>query len=160
MPKNIRLNSAHCFILKIQNKRELQQIAFNHSPDIDFKDFMNIYNNLQIFTIFSKPYSFLVIFHQIILHVSELFIMTIDEKLQYDIKREAAKISALSSGKIDEYEYLTAEEIFPSNKRQIIDQDNFAYSPLQKACEKQTKKIEDQGKQQIKTIEDHEIQLF
>ena len=60
---------------------------------------MNIYNNLQIFTIFSKPYPFLVIFHQIILHVSELFIMTIVEKLQYDINREAAKISALSSEK-------------------------------------------------------------
>ena len=86
--------------------------------------------------------------------------MTIVEKLQYDINREAAKISALSSGKIDEYEYLTAEEIFPSNKRQIIDQDKFAYCPLQKACGKQTKKIEDQGKQQIKTIEDHEKQLF
>ena len=64
-----------------------------------------------------------------------------DEKIQYDINREAAKISALSSGKIDEYEYLTAEEIFPSHKRQIIDQGKFAYSPLEKACEKQTKKL-------------------
>ena len=38
-----------------------------------------------------------------------------DEKLQYDINREAAKISVLSSGRIDEYEYLTGEEILPSN---------------------------------------------
>ena len=38
-----------------------------------------------------------------------------DEKLQYDINREAAKISALSSGKLDAYEYLTGEEILPSN---------------------------------------------
>ena len=43
-----------------------------------------------------------------------------DEKLQYDIYREAAKISALSSGKIDKYEYLTGEEILPSNQQQII----------------------------------------
>ena len=42
-PKNIRLNSTHYFIMKIPNKWELQQIAFNHSSDIDFKDFMNIY---------------------------------------------------------------------------------------------------------------------
>ena len=43
-----------------------------------------------------------------------------DEKLQYDINREAAKILALSSGKIDKYEYLTEEEILPSNKQQMI----------------------------------------
>ena len=45
-----------------------------------------------------------------------------DEKLQYDINREAAKKSALSSGKIDKYEYLTGEEILPSNQKQIIEQ--------------------------------------
>ena len=44
-----------------------------------------------------------------------------DEKLQYNINREAAKISALSSGKIDKYEYLTVEEILPSNQQQIIE---------------------------------------
>ena len=44
-----------------------------------------------------------------------------DEKLQYDINREAEKISALSSGKIDKYQYLTGEEILPSNQRQIIE---------------------------------------
>ena len=43
-----------------------------------------------------------------------------DEKLQYDINREAAKISALSSGKIDKYEYLTGEEILSSNQQQIL----------------------------------------
>ena len=69
-----------------------------------------------------------------------------DEKLQYDINREAAKISALSSGKIDKYEYLTGEEILPSNQQRIIQQAKFAYSPLGKALEKQIKTIEDQGK--------------
>ena len=78
-----------------------------------------------------------------------------DEKLQYDINREAAKISALSSGKIDKYEYLTGEEILPSNQQQIIEQAKFTYSPLGKAFEKQIKTIEDQGKKQVKTIQDN-----
>ena len=76
-----------------------------------------------------------------------------DEKLQYDINREAAKISALSSGKIDQYEYLTGEEILPSNQQQIIQQAKFNYSPLGKAFEKQTKTIENQGKKQVAALE-------
>ena len=56
-----------------------------------------------------------------------------DEKLQYDIIREAAKISALSSGKLHKYEYLTGEDILQSNQQQIIDQTKFTYSPLGKA---------------------------
>ena len=53
VPKDVRLNSTHFFIMKIPNKRELQQIALNHSSDIDFKDFMNIYKNaLQNHTLF------------------------------------------------------------------------------------------------------------
>ena len=72
-----------------------------------------------------------------------------DEKLQYDINREAATISALSSGKLDRYEYLTGEEILPSNQQQIIEQTKFTYSTLGKAFEKQTKTIEDQGKKQV-----------
>ena len=78
-----------------------------------------------------------------------------DEKLQYDINREAAKISGLSSGKIDKYEYLTGEEILPLNQQQIIEQAKFTYSPLGKAFKKQTKTIEDQGKKQVKAIQDN-----
>ena len=75
--------------------------------------------------------------------------MTIDdqiksEKFQYDINRKAVKISALSSGKSDKYEYLTGEEILPSNKQQVIEQAKFTYSPLGKAFEKQIKTIENQ----------------
>ena len=81
-----------------------------------------------------------------------------DEKLQFDINREAATISVLSSGKIDKYEYLTGEEILPSNQRQIIEQAKFTYSPLGKAFEKQTKTIEDQGEKQIKAIQDKSIE--
>ena len=53
-----------------------------------------------------------------------------DEKLQYYINREVAKISALSLGKIDKYEYFTGEETLPSNQQQIIEQAIFTYSPL------------------------------
>ena len=84
--------------------------------------------------------------------------MTIDdqirnEKLQYDLNREAAKISALSSGKIHKYEYLTGEDILPSNQQQIIEQAKFTYSPLGKAFEKQIKTIEDKGQKQSDALE-------
>ena len=55
-----------------------------------------------------------------------------DEKLQYDINREAAKISALSSGKIHKYEYLTGEDVLPSNQQHIIEETKFTYSPFGK----------------------------
>ena len=65
-----------------------------------------------------------------------------DEKIQYDINREAFKISALSSGKIRTYEYFTGEDILPSNQQQIIEQAKFTYSASGKAFEKQIKTIE------------------
>ena len=55
VPKDVRLNSTHFFIMKILNKRKLQQIALNHSSDINFKDFMKIYKECT-----KEPYSFLV----------------------------------------------------------------------------------------------------
>ena len=76
-----------------------------------------------------------------------------DEKLQYGINREAAKISALSLNKFNKHEYLTGEEILPSNQKQMIEQAKFTYSSLGKAFEKQTKTIEDQGEKQIKAIQ-------
>ena len=82
-----------------------------------------------------------------------------DEKLEYDINTEAAKISVLSSGKIDKYEYLTGEEILPSNQKQIKEQARFTYSPLEKAFKKRTKAIEDQGEKQIKAINDNKKQV-
>ena len=77
-----------------------------------------------------------------------------DEKLQYGINRKTAQISALSSGNIPKYEYLTGEDILPSNQQQIIEQAKFTYSPLGKDFEKQIKTIEDQGKKKIKAIQD------
>ena len=94
----------------------------------------------------AKPYSYLVIgatlasdnplcFGKNLLERIQNLIMATDgqirdEKLEYDIKREEARISALSSGKFDKYEYLTGEEILPSNQRKIIEQAKFTYSPL------------------------------
>ena len=66
-----------------------------------------------------------------------------DEKKQYDVNREAAKVSALSSGKIDKYEFLIVKEILPSDQSRIIEQAKFAYSPLGKAVEKQIQIMED-----------------
>ena len=64
-----------------------------------------------------------------------------NEKRQYDINREATKISALSSGKLHKYEYLTGEDILPSNQQQMIKQTKFTYSPLGKAFDKQIKQL-------------------
>ena len=69
VPKDVRLNSTHFFIMKVPNKRELQQIALNHSSDIDFKNFMKIYKKCT-----TETYSFLVndtTYHQMILKGSE-----------------------------------------------------------------------------------------
>ena len=109
--------------MKIPDKKELQQIAFNNSADIDSKYFLNLYKRCT-----SKTYSFLVNdttlasdnplrYRCNLLERVYKLIMTIedkirDEKLQYDINREAAKISGLSSGKIDKYEYLTVDEYY------------------------------------------------
>ena len=59
-----------------------------------------------------------------------------DEKMQYDINREAANLSTLLSGKLDKYENLSGEEIVPFNQKQIIEQAKFVYSHLEKAFEK------------------------
>ena len=75
-----------------------------------------------------------------------------DEKLQYDINREATNISVLSSRITDKYERLTEEEMLASNQRQIIEQAKFTYSPSGKAFEKQKKTIEEEGKKHIDAI--------
>ena len=88
VPKGIRLNLTHYFILKIQNKRELQQFAFNHSSDIDFEAFMNLYKKF-----IEKIYSFLVIdttvasdnssrFRKNLLEITYDLIMAIDDEIK------------------------------------------------------------------------------
>ena len=162
VPKSIRINSTHNFVLKIPNKREFQQIAFNHSSDLYFQYFMNLYKECT-----AKPYSFLGIDATLALDNSSCFrknllkgilklIMTIDnkirdEKLQYNINREVAKISALSSDKVVKYESLAGEEILPFDESRIIEQGKFTYFALSEAFEK--KPIEDQGIKQVEASE-------
>ena len=84
-----------------------------------------------------------------------------DEKLQYHINREAAKISVWSSDKILKYKHLTGKDILPSDQQQIIEQTKCTYSPLGKAFKKQTKTIEDQGQKQaeaLKSLESKSIE--
>ena len=78
----------------------------------------------------------------------------IDEKLQYNVNREAAKISVLSSCKIDKYGYLKGEGevILPSDQSIIIEHAKFTYSPLWKAFEKQIKTFENQGIKQVEAL--------
>ena len=75
-----------------------------------------------------------------------------DEKLQYVINTEAAKISALSSGKTHKYENLTGKYKLPSNQQQIVEEAIFTYSSLGKAFEKQIKAIEDQEQKQVDAL--------
>ena len=80
--------------------------------------------------------------------------MILIEKLRYDINREAAKISTLSSDKIHKYKYLTGEDILPSNQQQIIEQARLTYPPFRKAFEKWIKTTEDRGEKQIQANQD------
>ena len=145
VPKNIKQNATNYFVMKIPNKTELQQIPFNHSSDTDFHGLMNLHKKCT-----AKPYSFLVIdialtsdkvlhFKKNLVEWIKRLIMAIDdkirdEKLHYDINRKAAKISALWSGKIDKYEFLTGEEILRFfDQSRIIEQAKVTYSPLGKA---------------------------
>ena len=75
--------------------------------------------------------------------------MTVNDQI-----RQAAKISALSSAKIHKYEYLTGEDILPSNQQKIMQKARFTYSPLGKAFEKQVKTIEDQRQKQVDALKD------
>ena len=73
-----------------------------------------------------------------------------DEKLQYNVNKEAATISALSLGKIDKYKYLTGEEILPSNQQKIVEQAKFIYYPLGKTFEKQIIQLKIKDKNKLK----------
>ena len=73
--------------------------------------------------------------------------------MRYDINREPVKISALSSGKIDKYKFLTGKEVLLSDQSRIIDQAKFTYSLLVKSFEKQIKTSEEQGKKEFEALE-------
>ena len=73
-----------------------------------------------------------------------------DEKLQYNINREAAEIPAWSSGKVDKHEYLAVQ--ISSNQKQILEKAKFTYFPLGKSFEKQTKQLKIKEKKQVDVL--------
>ena len=136
--------------MKINNKRESQNIAINHSADIDYKDFLKIYRECT-----NKPFNFMTIDTTLPTSNSLRFRknlfdtlkkMTVIDQIkilkrkikqnetQYDLDREAAKISALSSKNLDKYEYLTGEDL--GLKPSTVENAKFEYSPLGKICNK------------------------
>ena len=152
VPKTIRLNATHYFIMKIPNKRELQQIASNHSSDIDFKDFMKLYKEYN-----KEPYSFLVndttlssdnplrfrknLFKMIIRKNIKAINNKIKEnKAQYNLDKQTATISALSSGNVSKYELLTDKDVLPEKYllEKATTMKRFDYSSLGKELNAQT----------------------
>ena len=124
--------------MKIQNKKELQQVASNHSFDISIKESIILY---KIYIV--KPYFFLAINnslasdnplnlrYNLLERMWKLIIITDDkirdEKLQFDINREVTNIFPLSSSKINNSEYLTGEKISFSFQNQVKDRAKFTY---------------------------------
>ena len=126
IPKDVRLNSTQYLIMKINNRKELQNFAINHSADIHYNNFVRIYRECT-----RKLYSFLTIdttlpasdplrFEKICFLLIKMTVTDqlkiIDNKIkvnqsQYDLDRLAAKISAYSSGNLRKYEYLTGEDL-------------------------------------------------
>ena len=148
-PKDARLNSTHYLIMKIHNKRGLQNIAIDHSTDIDYKHFLKIYRNctnepfLTIDTALpaDNPMRFRKNFFRtsfIKMKLTEQ-VKILDDKIkankaQYDLDKEAAKISALSNDELEKYEYLTGEDL--GYKPDVVQKAKFDYSPLGKVFNK------------------------
>ena len=181
VPKEVRLNSTHYLIMKIHNQKELQHIATNHSTDIDYKDFMMICRKCT-----SVPHSFLTIdttlpansflrlkkksFRSLIKMTLTDELKILDYKIntnqaQYNLDREVAKISTLSSKELNKYEYLTGEDL--GYKPRVVEKAKFQYSPsgkvFNKGLEKEDRKeellkrlknTEGKNEEQLKNIED------
>ena len=75
--------------------------------------------------------------------------MTINDKIKDEKTQEATNTPALSSGKINKYEYLTSEEILPSDLSRTIEQATFKYSPLKRAFEKHKKRLKNKEKNKL-----------
>ena len=159
------------------NEDSHQNIAINHSADIDYKEVMNIYRECTY-----KPYSFLTIdttlpadipFRFRKNHIRFIIKMTLTDEInvladkikanqaQYNLDREAAKISALSSGELEKNEYLTGEDL--GYKPGVVEQNRFEYSPLgnvfNKKLEKDDKREEYTNEKQLQTIKNEHLKL-
>ena len=113
VPKDVRLNSTDYLIMRINNKRELQNIVINHSANIDYNDFMKIYRECT-----NRPFNFLTI------DTTLLASNTLRLRRNW---RKTAKISAPSSNNLGKYEYLTSKDL--GFKPSTIEQTKFEYSP-------------------------------
>ena len=107
--KDVRVNSTHYLIIKINNKRELKNIAINHSADIDYQDFIKIYRECTKEPSASVPLRFRKYLFDSYKNDNKKKEEIMQNEAQYDLDRKAAKISALSSNNLDKYEYLTGE---------------------------------------------------
>ena len=141
VPKKIGLNSTYHFIMKVPSQQELQQIAHNHSSDAEIINFMSLYA--------AKRYSVIAnvailesdnalcigqnIFKRIWKRVMTNDDKIRDEKLQYNINRETASISPLSTGKIDKLNTLQLKKILPTGQSGMIKHAKLTYYPLRKA---------------------------
>ena len=122
-PKTIRVNAKYCFIIKISNKRELKETGSNHSSDIKFKDFIKLYKDYN-----KEPFPFLVndttlpsdnaqglkrTYHKTTISkkIKTIHNKVEQNKAQYDLDRQIVKISTLSSGNVDKYEFLTRKDV-------------------------------------------------
>ena len=156
--KTVRLNCIHYIIFKLNNKRKLQNIAINHSADIDYKDFVNIYRDC-----IKEPYNVLTIdatqltdkrfknnFNGILQNNKIR-----SNQAQYDLDRQNAKISALCSDELDKYECLTGEDL--GYKPDVVQKGKFEYSPLGQVFHKGLEKDEKQVGllKRLKNIEDN-----
>ena len=177
VPKDVRLNSTHFLIMKINNRIELKTIAINHSADINYQDFKKIYRGCK-----KEPYNFLTIdttlpasdpisFRNIYLILIKMTIADqiniLDRKImqneaQYNLDRKAARISALTSNNLDKYEYLTGEDL--DLKPTTVKQAKFEYSPLGKISNMGLDKKEKDKKEglfkRLKNIEDKNEKLL
>ena len=151
--------------MKINDKKELQNITRSHSADIDYQDFMKIYRECT-----EKPFNFLTI--DTTLPASDplrsrkicliLIKMTVTDQLeildrkilkkeaQYDLDRKAAKMSTLSSNNPSKYEYLTSEDL--GLKPSTVEQAKFECSPLGKIFNKEPVEDDDKKERLLKRL--------
>ena len=139
-------NPRHYLIMKINNRRELKNIAINNSPDNDYKGFIEIYrectkepfNFLTMDTTlppsdpqrFRKKFVWFLIKIKVTDQIKTLDRSIMQNKAQHDLDQKATKISALFSNNLEKYEYLAGEDL--ALKPSTVEQAKFKYSPLGK----------------------------
>ena len=162
VPKDVRLNSTYYLIMKINSKRELQNIAINHSADIDYNDSIKIYRECtRKLSIFLRM---ILRYQQVILEDLEKVCLILYKNdsnwseqnfRQNNYAKKSTKISALSSNNLDKYEYLTGVDL--GYKPSVTEEAKFEHSPLRKIFNKGQDEDDDKKEgllKRLKNIED------